>query len=113
MYRHKLKRGNTMEKKAGRPTENPKSVMVPVRMDAETLEILEKCKKISGNSGSEIIRRGIKYFYDISIIAEQNNADIDYCIMQMRQHMDAEIDPVQAALDNLEIAVKLIKKIKT
>ena len=34
------------EKKLGRPTDNPKNTKLTVRVDAETLEILEKyCKK--------------------------------------------------------------------
>lgn len=52
------------EKKAGRPTDNPKAKPRQVRLDAECNEILEKyCKQESINH-AEGIRRGIKKLND-------------------------------------------------
>lgn len=48
------------EKKLGRPTDNPKNTKLTVRVDAETLEILEKYCKKENISKMEGIRRGIK-----------------------------------------------------
>ena len=48
------------EKKLGRPTDNPKNTKLTVRVDAETLEILEKYCKKENISKMEGIRRGIR-----------------------------------------------------
>lgn len=48
------------EKKAGRPTNNPKIKPRQVRLDKESCTILEKYCKQEGIAQSEAIRRGIK-----------------------------------------------------
>lgn len=47
-------------RKAGRPTDNPKSTPRQVRLDAESKEILEKYCKQESVSEAEGIRRGVK-----------------------------------------------------
>ena len=47
------------EKKLGRPTDNPKNTKLTVRVDAETLEILEKYCQQEDIPKTEGIRRGI------------------------------------------------------
>jgi len=47
-------------KKLGRPTENPKNTKLTVRVDDETLDILEKYCKKENVSKMEGIRRGIR-----------------------------------------------------
>lgn len=48
------------EKKAGRPTNNPKTTPRQVRLDAECKEILERYCNQESISEAEGIRRGIK-----------------------------------------------------
>lgn len=48
------------EKKAGRPTDRPKTKPRQVRLDEESSTILEKYCKQEGIARSEGIRRGIK-----------------------------------------------------
>lgn len=48
------------EKKAGRPTNNPKSKPRQVRLDSECKEILEKYCAQESITEAEGIRRGIK-----------------------------------------------------
>ena len=48
------------EKKAGRPTDNPKLKPRQVRLDEESSEILEQYCRQEGIPHSEGIRRGIK-----------------------------------------------------
>lgn len=52
------------EKKAGRPTDNPKANPRQVRLDAESNKILEKYCKQEGINHAEGIRRGIKKLKD-------------------------------------------------
>lgn len=48
------------EKKMGRPTDNPKSKPIHIRLDSECENILERyCKQESVNR-AEAVRRGIK-----------------------------------------------------
>ncbi len=51
----------------GRPkSDNPKSTQLAVRLDKETLEKLDACAKIYGETRVQIIRRGIeKVFSDM------------------------------------------------
>ena len=51
-------------KKMGRPTDNPKNIMVRVRMDNETIKKLDVCVKITNSNRSEIIRQSIERLYD-------------------------------------------------
>lgn len=48
------------EKKIGRPTDNPKTAPIHVRLDAECENILEKYCKQEDVKRTEAIRRGIK-----------------------------------------------------
>ena len=52
------------EKKLGRPTDNPKSLPIHVRLDKECTEILEKYCSIYQLSRAEAIRTGIKKLDD-------------------------------------------------
>ena len=51
-------------RKIGRPTDSPKDYMLRVRMDSETLMMLDACCKKQNTSRSEIVRRGIKVLYE-------------------------------------------------
>lgn len=50
--------------KRGRPTECPKSNMIRVRMDEETVEKLDYCARNENSTRSEIIRKSIHDRYD-------------------------------------------------
>ena len=52
-----------MAAKMGRPTDNPKNTMVRVRVDDETLKILDECVDNLNLNRSEVIRIGIKKAY--------------------------------------------------
>lgn len=49
-----------MNAKMGRPTTNPKDTMIRVRMDAETVKVLEECAEMLNTTRSEVIRTGIR-----------------------------------------------------
>ena len=49
--------------KETKPTNNTKNISVKVRMDKDTMEILDKCVEALGSNRSEIIRAGIKKMY--------------------------------------------------
>lgn len=49
-----------MSPRTGRPTDNPKSNPIHVRLDAETEEILKKYCNQEGLTRAEGIRKGIK-----------------------------------------------------
>lgn len=49
-----------MVAKMGRPTDNPKNTMVRVRVDDETLKILDECVDNLNLNRSEVIRMGIR-----------------------------------------------------
>ena len=52
------------KKKMGRPpAENPKNLKFHMRMDNETLEILDICAKKLSSSRSDVIRKGILQIY--------------------------------------------------
>lgn len=46
--------------KMGRPTDSLKDYMLRVRMDQQTLEMLDKCCEVQNLSRSEVVRNGIK-----------------------------------------------------
>lgn len=50
-------------KKTGRPTDDPKSTLIHIRMSDNDLEKLDYCAKQTGMSKSEIIRKGIDKVY--------------------------------------------------
>ena len=50
-------------KKLGRPTDSPKNIIIKLRFDKETSEMLEKCSEKMGISRAEVVRRGVKKMY--------------------------------------------------
>lgn len=52
-----------MSAKMGRPTDNPKNIMIRVRMDEETVKTMDECAKQLNTTRSEVIRTGIKKVY--------------------------------------------------
>lgn len=52
-----------MNAKMGRPTESPKNTMIRVRMDNETVKIMDECAEILNTTRSEVIRTGIRKVY--------------------------------------------------
>nr|DAD87361.1 MAG TPA: hypothetical protein [Myoviridae sp. ctCop38] len=52
-----------MAAKMGRPTDSPKNTMVRVRVDDETIKILDECVENLNLNRSEVIRIGIKKVY--------------------------------------------------
>ena len=52
-----------MSPRTGRPTNNPKEKVLPVRLSKEDLEMLDYCIEKTGKSKAEIIRNGIKEVY--------------------------------------------------
>lgn len=48
-----------MSPKIGRPTDNPKGTSAHVRLDIQSVEILEQYTKQTGVTRAEAIRRGI------------------------------------------------------
>ncbi len=51
-------------KKMGRPTDNPKDYMLRVRLDSETLRMLDVCCEQEQISRSEMVRKGIAEQYE-------------------------------------------------
>lgn len=49
-----------MSPRTGRPTDNPKSFKITVRLDADANEILEAYCRQEGIEKGEAVRRGIK-----------------------------------------------------
>ena len=47
------------EKKLGRPTDNPKEIVLKIRLDKGSEEMLKECLDQMKLSKAEIIRRGI------------------------------------------------------
>ena len=52
------------EKKTWKNLKNPKDTTVKTRMDAETIEQLDKCRDVLETTRSDVIRKGIKKIYD-------------------------------------------------
>ena len=52
------------QKKLGRPTDNPKDIILKIRLDQGSHDCLEECSKEMGISKAEVIRRGIKKMHD-------------------------------------------------
>ena len=51
--------------KMGRPpSENPKDKTLRIRVDSQTMEMLDKCSKALGKNRSEIVRKGIEKIHD-------------------------------------------------
>lgn len=53
-----------MSPRTGRPTNDPKTVHVGFRLNAEDAEKLQKCSEVLGLNTTDIIRRGINKVYD-------------------------------------------------
>lgn len=51
-------------RKMGRPTDSPKTFMLRVKMDKDTLEQLDECCKIQKTNRSEFVRKSIREKYD-------------------------------------------------
>lgn len=55
---------NKLKKKMGRPTENPKTERIGIRIAKRDLEILEYCSNVLGDSRADVIAKGIRKVYD-------------------------------------------------
>ena len=51
-------------KKMGRPTDSPKTFMLRVKMDKDTLDKLDECCKVKNINRSEFVRNSICEKYD-------------------------------------------------
>lgn len=51
-------------KKMGRPTDNPKNIVLKIRLDEGSSKWLEECSQNMKISRAEVIRRGIKKMHD-------------------------------------------------
>ena len=52
-----------MSPRTGRPTDNPKEKVLPVRLSEEDVKMLEYCAEVTGKPKAEIIRMGIREVY--------------------------------------------------
>lgn len=52
------------KKKMGRPTDSPKTFMLRVKMDKDTLNKLDECCKARNLNRSEFVRKSIQDQYD-------------------------------------------------
>lgn len=52
------------EKKLGRPTDNPKDIILKIRLDTITSQKLEECSVEMKLSKAEIVRQGINKMHD-------------------------------------------------
>lgn len=52
------------KKKMGRPTTNPRTNRLELRMSDEDIKKLEFCSSATGLSKSDVIRKGIEKVYD-------------------------------------------------
>jgi predicted transcriptional regulator len=48
----------------GRPTDNPKTGIIKIRADEQTIEKLSECSERLNMSRSDIVRKGINDIYD-------------------------------------------------
>ena len=53
-----------MSPKAGRPTDDPKTLNTRIRLSEDDIKRLEYCVRVTGMKKSEIIRQGIREIYD-------------------------------------------------
>lgn len=51
-------------KKMGRPTDSPKTFMLRVKMDKDTLDKLDKCCELEHTNRSAFVRKSIHEKYD-------------------------------------------------
>lgn len=59
-YGRQKKGGFVMSPRTGRPTNNPKTNKITVRLDNESTDIMEKYCKQEGVEKGEAVRRGLK-----------------------------------------------------
>ena len=52
------------EKKMGRPTDNPKNIMVKFRADEDTFQKLKECSDAMQVSQAEVLRQGVHKMHD-------------------------------------------------
>ncbi len=52
------------DKKIGRPTDNPKNIVLKIRMDFESSKMLDECSGKMKVSKAEVVRRGIRKIHD-------------------------------------------------
>lgn len=52
------------EKKVGRPTDNPKNIMVKFRADEDTYQKLKECSNAMRVSQAEVLRQGVHKMHD-------------------------------------------------
>ena len=52
------------EKKLGRPTDNPKNIMVKFRADEDAFQKLKECSDAMQVSQAEVLRQGVHKMYD-------------------------------------------------
>lgn len=53
-----------MSPRTGRPTDSRKDIRLQIRVDKETVEMLDTCVDQEGKNRSEIVREGIRLIYD-------------------------------------------------
>ena len=51
-------------KKLGRPTDNPKDIVLKIRLDKDTSKKLEECSEKMEVSKAEVVRQGIHRIHD-------------------------------------------------
>jgi len=51
-------------KKLGRPTDNPKDIVLKIRLDKDTSKKLEECSEKMEVSKAEVVRQGIHRMHD-------------------------------------------------
>jgi len=51
-------------KKMGRPTDSPKTFMLRVKMDKDTLDKLDECCELENTNRSEFVRKSINEKYE-------------------------------------------------
>ena len=64
MCGYKIKGGEIMSPRTGRPTDSPKNLNTRVRLSNEDILMLEYCRNETGMKKSEIIRLGIRKVYE-------------------------------------------------
>ena len=52
------------EKKLGRPTDNPKDIVLKIRLDNDTSRKLEECSEEMEVSKAGVVRQGISKMHD-------------------------------------------------
>ena len=61
--------------KMGRPTDNPKDTMLRIRVDKDTLMMLDECAKANDTTRSDAVRLSIRSMYNK--IKKQSSAPVE------------------------------------